>query len=53
MLLFRFGLFFLYGLTQDNQYPSFYRPADGQVRNKDKISEGIDSGVGDIFKCVF
>jgi len=26
----RFGLFYLYGLTQDNQYPSFYRPADGQ-----------------------
>lgn len=26
----RFGLFFLYGLTEDNQYPSFYRPADGQ-----------------------
>jgi len=26
----RFGVFFLYGLTQENQYPSFYRPADGQ-----------------------
>lgn len=26
----RFGLYFLFGLTQSNQYPSFYRPADGQ-----------------------
>lgn len=26
----RFGLFFLHGLTQENKYPSFYRPADGQ-----------------------
>jgi len=26
----RFGIYTLFGLTQDNQYPSFYRPADGQ-----------------------
>ncbi|XP_023337753.1 uncharacterized protein LOC111708568 [Eurytemora carolleeae] len=26
----RFGLYFLFGLTAENKYPSFYRPADGQ-----------------------
>jgi len=26
----RFGVFSLFGLTNNNKYPSFYRPADGQ-----------------------
>ena len=30
--LFSFGLYFLFGLTEGNQYPSFYRPADKQVK---------------------
>ena len=36
-------MYSLFGLTNDNEYPSFYRPADGQVQVQ---VQGAGAGTG-------